>query len=164
VSTVVDRASIAIVPYRSELSAAFAALNRAWIEGLFRLEDADRKVLDDPEGTIIAPGGQIYFALDGAEVVGTVAAVRESAAVFELAKMAVRPSHRGRGVGQRLGGAVIDFARAAGAEMVFLETNSALANAVRLYERLGFQHAPRPHPSAYERSNVYMALQLRPRR
>ena len=37
-------------------------------------------------------------------------------------------------------------------------------DAVRLYERLGFQHAPRPHPSAYERSNVYMALQLRPRR
>ena len=154
--------SIEVVPYRSELREAFAALNRAWIEGLFRLEAADRKVLDDPEGTIIAPGGQIFFALDEGTAVGTAAALRESAEVFELAKMAVRPSHQGRGVGERLGREVIDFARMAGAAVVFLETNSALSNAIRLYERLGFVHTDRPHPSVYERSNVYMEIRLLP--
>jgi putative acetyltransferase len=152
--------SIAIVPYQSDLREEFAALNRAWIEGLFRMEAADRKVLDDPEGTIIASGGQIFFALDDGIAVGTAAALRESAEVFELAKMAVRRSHQGRGLGERLGREVIDFARLAGAAVVFLETNSALANAVRLYERLGFVHTNRPHPSVYERSNVYMEIRL----
>lgn len=151
---------IAVVPYRPELRHVFAALNREWIERLFQLEAADVKVLDDPDGTIIAGGGQIFFAVEGEEVVGTVAAVRESPAVFELAKMAVRPSHQGRGIGERLGHAVIEFARDAGAEVVFLETNARLANAVRLYERLGFVHAIRPHPSAYQRSDVYMEVRL----
>lgn len=152
--------SIEIVPYRPELRAAFAALNRAWIEQFFRIESADLRVLDDPDGAIIAPGGQIFFALDDGEAIGTVAAVRESPATFELAKMAVRPSHQGRGVGERLGRAVIDFARASGAKVVFLETNDALSNAIRLYERLGFVHATRPHPSSYARSNVYMKLRF----
>ncbi len=154
--------SIEIVPYRPDLRAAFATLNRAWIERFFRVEGADLKVLDDPEGAIIAAGGQIFFALEDADVVGTVAAVRESPTIFELAKMAVHPSRQGRGVGERLGRAVIDFARDQGADILFLETNSALSNAVRLYERLGFRHAARSHPSAYARSNVYMELRLRP--
>src|SRR5438093_532159 len=70
------------------------------------------------------------------------------------------PSHQNRGLGERLASAVIDYARAAGAELVFLETNSALPTAIRLYERLGFAHVPRPHPSAYARSDVYMELRL----
>lgn len=149
-----------IVPYRPELREAFGTLNRAWIERFFRLEEADVSVLDDPEGAIIAPGGQIFFALDGAEVVGTAAALRESAARFELAKMAVSPSHQGRGIGRQLAGAVIQFARECGAEVVFLETNSHLLPAIRLYERLGFVATPPPHPSPYARSDVYMELRL----
>ena len=78
-------------------------LNVEWIEHLFRLEDSDVKVLRDPQSSIIATGGQIFFAVDGNEVVGTVAALRESPTVFELAKMAVQASHqarRGRSPGQ----------------------------------------------------------------
>ena len=44
--------------------------------------------------------------------------------------------------------------------MIFLETNSSLANAIRLYQRLGFVHAPPPRPSDYARADVYMALRL----
>lgn len=40
--------------------------------------------------------------------------------------------------------------------MRFLDTNSALGPAIRLYERLGFTHVQRPQPSADERSDVYM--------
>jgi ribosomal protein S18 acetylase RimI-like enzyme len=43
---------------------------------------------------------------------------------------------------------------------VFLETNSKLDGAIRLYERLGFRHAPWPHPSDYARGDVYMELRL----
>lgn len=152
--------SITIVPFRPELAPAFTALNRAWIERLFALEPADWKVLQDPRAAILDPGGQIFFAVDGAEVVGTVAAVRESPTSFELAKMAVAPTHQGRGLGLRLGQAVVDFARHSGADLLFLLTNSSLGNAIRLYERLGFRHAPLPSHSEYTRADVYMELRL----
>ena len=149
-----------IVPFRPDLAPAFTRLNREWIERLFRLEPADLKTLEDPATSIIAPGGQIFFALDGTEAVGTVAAVRESAHRFELAKMAVRPSHQGHGLGRLLGEAVIQFARDANATTVFLLTNSRLTGAIRLYQRLGFQHRPLPPSTGYARADVFMELGL----
>jgi hypothetical protein len=77
---------------------------------------------------------------------------------FELAKMAVATTHQRRGVGELLGRACSDWAAGHGACTVFLETNSALDNAIRLYERLGFRHVPRPTPSDYARSDVYMEM------
>ena len=149
-----------IVPFHPDLAPAFTRLNREWIERLFRLEPADLKTLENPVASIIAPGGQIFFALDGAGPVGTAAAVRESADRFELAKMAVAPSHQGQGVGRLLGEAVIQFAREADAQSVFLLTNSSLAGAIRLYERLGFRHGPLPPSTGYVRADVFMELEL----
>ncbi len=151
---------IRIIAYQRELAPAFQRLNLDWIERLFVVEDADRKVLGDPERAIIAPGGQILFALDGGEPVGTVAMIRYSAARYELAKMAVASSHQRRGIGESLGAAAIAFARDAGAETVFLLTNSSLAGAIRLYDRLGFRHAVDPDPPEYARADVYMELPI----
>ena len=153
-------AAILIVPFRRELAPAFQELNLAWIERLFAVEEADRKVLGDPERSIILPGGQILFAMDADEPVGTVAMLRYSAARYELAKMAVATTHQKRGIGEMLGAAAIAFAREAGAETVFLQTNSRLDGAIRLYERLGFRHAPDPDPPEYARSDVYMELPI----
>ncbi len=152
--------AITIVPFRPELAPAFARLNRAWIERLFVMEEADRKVLDHPETAIIQPGGQIFFALDGGTPVGTAAAIPVSPLRFELAKMAVDPAYQGRGLGRLLVEAVIDFARSVNAESLFLVTNSSLAGAIRLYERLGFRHAPLPPHNEYARADVYMELVL----
>ncbi len=149
-----------IVPFRRELAPAFQRLNLAWIERLFVVEEADRKVLGDPERAIIAPGGQIFFALDEGVPIGTVAVIRFSTARYELAKMAVASSHQRRGIGEQLGAAAIAFARAAGAETVFLLTNSRLSGAIRLYERLGFRHAADPDPPEYARADVYMELPI----
>ena len=151
---------IRIVAYQRELAPAFQRLNLAWIERLFVVEDADRKVLGDPERAIIAPGGQVLFALDAGEAIGTVAMIRYSAERYELAKMAVAPSHQQRGIGEMLGAAAIAFARDAGAETVFLLTNSSLAGAIRLYERLGFRHGVDPDPPEYARADVYMELPI----
>ncbi len=151
-----------IVPFRPDLAPAFTRLNRAWIERLFALEDADWKVLRDPAAAIIDPGGQIFFALDGDTPIGTAAAVRVSAERYELAKMAVEPAYQGRGIGQRLGEAVIQWTAVSGAQTLFLLTNSSLAGAIRLYERLGFTHQPLPPGTEYSRADVYMELGLRP--
>jgi GNAT superfamily N-acetyltransferase len=149
---------ISIVPFRAELAGAFRRLNLDWIEQLFAVEDADRKVLDDPERAIIAPGGMILFALDGGQAIGTVAMIRVAPGRFELAKMAVAATHRRRGIGELLGAAGIGWARTAGARTVFLQTNSRLDGAIRLYERLGFRHATDPDPPEYARADVYMEL------
>ena len=50
-----------IVPFRPDLAPAFTRLNRAWIERLFALEDADWKVLRDPAAAIIDPGRADLF-------------------------------------------------------------------------------------------------------
>jgi GNAT superfamily N-acetyltransferase len=149
-----------ILPYRPDLAPHFARLNREWIERFFRIEETDLKTLDDPEGSIIGPGGEIFFALVDGAVAGTAAAVPCPGNRFELAKMAVAPAHQGLGLGRRLGEAVIAFAREAGADSVFLLTNSRLVPAIHLYERLGFRHAPLPAATGYDRANVYMELAL----
>jgi hypothetical protein len=55
---------------------------------------------------------------------------------------------------------VIGAARASGARRLYLETNRKLANAIHVYESLGFRHLPpeRVVPSPYARANVYMEL------
>jgi GNAT superfamily N-acetyltransferase len=155
---------IAVVPYRNEFAAAFRRLNLEWIERLFKVEAPDLKVLDDPERAIIAPGGMIFFALDGDTVVGTVAMIRGDDGRCELAKMAVAATHQRRGIGELLGAAGTAWARERGFRRAFLETNSSLDGAIRLYERLGFRRAPWPHPSDYARGDVYMELELDPAR
>ncbi|MGV3710733.1 MAG: GNAT family N-acetyltransferase [Gemmatimonas sp.] len=152
--------SLIIVPFRTELAPAFTELNREWIEKFFALEESDWKVLRNPEDAIIDKGGAIFFAMDGDVAVGTVAAIAMSDGVYELAKMAVRPAYQGRGLGELLGSAVIDWARARGASKIVLETNGVLGSAIRLYQRLGFVHATPAVPSEYARADVYMELDV----
>jgi putative acetyltransferase len=141
--------------YRPELAPAFAALNFEWIERFFEIEEPDRKVLLDPEHSIIGPGGNILFALQGNEAVGCVGLKPLRPGVLELTKMAVREDLRGVGVGGLLMQAAINDARRLGAQELVLDTHSSLKNAIALYERFGFVHAP-VGDSPYRRSDVSM--------
>jgi ribosomal protein S18 acetylase RimI-like enzyme len=80
--------------------------------------------------------------------------------------MSVTESCRRNGIGRQLLQRVIAEARAMGAYRLYLETNSKLTPAIRLYESLGFCHLPpeRIVPSAYARADVYMELYLEPTR
>ena len=60
-------------------------------------------------GKILAPGGQIFFVVDGDAVLGTCAVMPHSAEVHEIAKMAVAPEARGRGYGDLLMDAASPF-------------------------------------------------------
>lgn len=154
-------AGVRIVPFDASLSPHFERLNREWIERLFVLEPADVAVLADPVSTIIDPGGMIYFAILGDEVVGTCAVMPYGPGTLELAKMAVSPRAQGRGIGRLLGEACIGFARGTDAELLMLRSNSRLAPALHLYETLGFSHAPMPEGVEYARADVYMEMPLR---
>jgi len=88
---------IEIVTYRAGLREAFERLNRVWLEGHSLLEQADIDCLLDPETHVLATGGEVFFAMDQGEVLGTCAAIRVPPSTVELAKLAVSPGARGRG-------------------------------------------------------------------
>ena len=58
----------------------------------------------------------------------------------ELLKLGVRKEHRRQGVGAALMEAALDAARQAGQTRVVLTTNHQLKDALRLYERFGFEY------------------------
>lgn len=144
-------------------AAAFRALNEQWIAKHFAIEAQDRRQLDDPVAAYVDTGGEILMAeLDGV-VVGCVALVPDGSGAYELSKMAVAPELRGRGAGRRLLGATIERARELGATSIFLGSSRKLANAVHLYEALGFVHvAPEAIHMPYARADVFMQLDLNP--
>lgn len=146
---------VEILPFEPRLRGDFKRLNVAWLEKFFRVEPFDEVVLSDPERTILDPGGHILFARLGNEIVGTCALMPDGNR-FELTKMAVDERHQGHGVGRKLLEAAIAKFQELGAAELFLESNSKLSPAIRLYESSGFVHTPRPGASHYERADVYM--------
>jgi len=86
--------------------------------------------------------------LDGRPV-GCVMCVRDDApATARLRLLLVEPEARGLGIGDRLVGAVIDFARGVGYRELVLWTNDVLTSARRIYQRHGFVLvAEKPHRS-----------------
>jgi putative acetyltransferase len=149
-----------IVDYRPDLAGAFRALNEAWITQLFALEPKDLEVLCDPQGKIIDAGGMVLFAIDEGPAVGCCALLALDDGGFEVAKMAVADTHKGRGLGRALMAACVERARSAGAPRLYLETNSGLAPALGLYRSFGFRHVQPAEPSPYARADVFMELIL----
>ena len=143
---------------------AFRTLNEHWIEKYFRLEEKDRQSLGDPEGQILAKGGHILVAERDGQLVGCCALMATPEKDrLEVAKMTIAESERGQGVGRQLLEHVIRFARESSIRTLYLETNTKLESAVRLYEAVGFRHLPAEQikPSPYARANVYMQMDLR---
>lgn len=146
-----------IVPFDPTLREHFYRLNAEWLERYFYIERVDHEVLSNPERYILEPGGAILFALLGEEVVGTCALLQESPGVFELTKMAVTDRHQGMGIGRVLLEAAIEEYRRRGGTRLFLESNSRLKPAIKLYQRMGFRLQKTPRPgSHYKRADVYM--------
>jgi ribosomal protein S18 acetylase RimI-like enzyme len=152
---------IRIVDFDPRWRADFARLNIQWLEQYFVVEPIDREVLSDPDTHILAEGGHVLFAIDEDDrVVGTVALKHEGDGVYELTKMAVDPSVRGRGIGRLLMEGALRTYRAVEGRELFLESNSSLAPALNLYESVGFRHHPAPRPgSHYARADVYMVYE-----
>jgi len=151
---------IKIVPFENRYAEAFKQLNLEWLETYDLLEPADLEYLDYPEQVIVEPGGRILMAIDGDTVIGTCAIVKETGKSVELAKLAVSPDSRGKGIGRLLTMKSIKEAQEMGFEKMILVSNTKLVAAVKLYESLGFRHAPVPEDIIYATADVYMELIL----
>jgi ribosomal protein S18 acetylase RimI-like enzyme len=129
---------LVIVTFDPSLRDEFKRLNVAWLERYFKVEPIDERVLSNPEQEILAPGGEILFAVLDGEVVGTVGLKAEAPDEFELTKMAVDERFQGRGYGQRLLETAVQLAARRGKHRVVLYTQKVLKPAITLYRKNGF--------------------------
>jgi ribosomal protein S18 acetylase RimI-like enzyme len=149
-----------IVEFDPKYAKYFADLNYQWIAEAYGIEPHDREILDHPRETVVAGGGQVFFALAGSDVAGTVAMIPYDDDAFELTKMAVDRAFRGHGIGDKLMQACIDFSRARGRRRIILESNTRQAAAIHLYRKFGFKDTPLDPSSQYVRANIRMELIL----
>ncbi|GGA79781.1 MarR family transcriptional regulator [Arenimonas soli] len=149
--------TVRIEPFSPGLREHFYRLNAEWLARYFQIEPIDHAVMSEPEKHILEPGGSILFAMVGEDVVGTCALMVDTPGVYELTKMAVTPGHQGLGIGRKLmEAAIAEFQRLGGKEL-FLESQTRLQPALRLYESVGFERQPAIKPgSHYQRADVYM--------
>jgi DNA-binding MarR family transcriptional regulator/N-acetylglutamate synthase-like GNAT family acetyltransferase len=152
--------------FSDALAPAFRDINTQWIEAMYRMEAADLEVLDDPRERIIDTGGDILFVeAEGLGVVGACALRKTGEDQYELTKMGVLESARGRKAGAFLLEAVIARAKRKGARRLYLLSNKKSAAAIHLYEKLGFRHDEeimRTFGARYERCDVAMLYPLGP--
>jgi GNAT superfamily N-acetyltransferase len=137
-----------IFPARAEdRDAAIDLLGRQLAE--HRIETADEAIAAAVDGIMIDDRrGFLLVAKEAATVVGvayvsfTWTAERGGKSCW-LEELYVLPERRGRGVGARLLGAVLERAKAAGCAAVDLEVDREHGRAANLYSRHGFRSVPR---------------------
>ncbi len=152
--------AVVIRPFRPGDEAAFRDINIEWIERIFAVEQKDRDVLGDPAKYILDPGGAILLAVEDEIPLGVVALMVMGQGSVELAKMGVTPAAQGKGAGRLLVTAAIAKAREMGMRRIYIETNSRLAPALKLYRDAGFQPLTETIPSPYARADVQLELLL----
>jgi putative acetyltransferase len=133
---------------------AWREVNLEWLQGRDLppeeaqnyLEPRDMEILDNPAATVLAHGGCIWVAeaSDSGAILGTIGLMVHDGH-WEVIKLGVRASERGRGLGRALLETLIAHARAQGdIDRLVLDTASGLRPALRLYESLGFTRLSRP--------------------
>jgi GNAT superfamily N-acetyltransferase len=83
-------------------------------------------------------GGGVWLVDHGDELSGSVALTDQGAGLGRVRWVVFGPELRGRGLGRRLIGEMLDWARADGYQSLELETFSALRAAGHLYRSFGF--------------------------
>ncbi len=155
-----ERKKVKIITYTSKHQEQFKKLNEEWITQYFKIEEADSIALNNPKEYILDKGGHILVATYNDEPVGVCALLKtNNDCDFELAKMAVSPKAQGLGIGWLLGKAIINKASSLNAKKIYLESNTVLAPAIKLYQKLGFEKVS-GYPTPYERCNIQMVLEI----
>ncbi|MEM7706851.1 MAG: GNAT family N-acetyltransferase [Pseudomonadota bacterium] len=153
--------TLTIEPYADHHARDFHDINVEWIKDMFTIEPHDQNVLMNPRENIIDQGGAIYFVRSDEDgIVGTCALEQADEGFVEVTKMGVRSAARGKGAGEFLLRFVLERVREMGwQDRLFLVSNKKNSAAVKLYEKLGFEHDAhimQQFGSRYERCNVAM--------
>jgi putative acetyltransferase len=103
---------------------------------------------DDLYGLFKNQVGAVYFVAEQAGLLLGGAGIFPTeglpAGVCELVKMYLAKEARGKGLGKKMIGHVMDWAKISGYQTVYLETMPELSKAVKVYENFGFQYLDAP--------------------
>src|SRR5690349_20240278 len=135
--------------------AAFAAYDGKLVPGSGALRETVETLRDR-----LAASERAAIAVSGGRIVAA-AFYRPGAGEVHIARLAVLPEVRGRGIAGRLIAYVEAFARRAGAPALSLKVRIALPDNVRLFARLGFREVSRDaHPGFAEPTSIRMEKRL----
>ena len=148
---------ISVIEFEPKYAGDFKQLNLEWLDKFGLTEAADLLMLNNPQKEIIDTGGSIFLAKSGENIVGSAALIRETFSQYELAKMAVAEAFKGKGISKLLIEACLERARKAGAERIYLSSNSQLTTALNLYKKYGFKYIT-VKDSHYTTADVMMEL------
>ncbi|SKA35628.1 bifunctional helix-turn-helix transcriptional regulator/GNAT family N-acetyltransferase [Consotaella salsifontis] len=148
-----ERVSIGEVSPRGE--EALYCLGEYYGELARRFETGfDVSLSRDPHAdSMVRPHGGFFVAFSDGLPIGCVGLSGKGGGMAEIKRLWVSPAARGLGLGRRLMQAAEDAARELGINILRLDTNSALPEARRLYERLGWREIARfnddPYPDLF---------------
>jgi len=148
-----------IIDYDEKYHSDFKRMNLDYLDKYNLTESHDMIILDNPEEIIIGRGGFIWLAKAGNEIVGTVGIMPEGHGIFELIKMCVAESWRGRGISKLLMETCLQKVKELGGEKLFLFSNHQLQTALKLYTKYGFKNVE-VTDSPFETADVKMELEF----
>ena len=95
-------------------------MNLDYLDKYNLTESHDMIILDNPEEIVLGRGGFLWLAKAGDEIVGTVGIMPEGHGIFELIKMCVAESWRGRGISKLLMETCLQKVKELGGKKLFL--------------------------------------------
>ncbi|HFU4217026.1 TPA: GNAT family N-acetyltransferase [Streptococcus suis] len=144
-----------IETYKPEYKEAFIAMNLAWIEEMFQVEDEDRMVLGSIEERL-ANGGEIFFAInDEGEIMASCMVAPLPSGEWEIEKFAAKKELAGQGAGKACLQACMDFIKEKQIQKVIIVSNRKCVSAIHLYRKFGFIEIPvDKNKFPYERADI----------
>jgi putative acetyltransferase len=113
--------------------------------------------MDDFQAYYSNQEGVLLVVTDADEVIGSGGVYRFDDRTCELRRMWLLEPYQGKGIGYRIFGELIDFARRSGYTRMRLETGHEQERAILFYQRVGFRPIK---PYNDRNSDVYMELEI----
>lgn len=93
----------------------------------------------DPGEKYREPEGRLYIAVYEGRTAGCIAMKALDKNRAEMKRLYVRPDYRGKGIASALVKRILEDASELGYTSIYLDTLSSLTDAVRLYQKMGFE-------------------------
>ena len=148
-----------IIEYDEKYHADFKRMNLDYLDKYNLTESHDMIILDNPGEIVLGRGGFLWLAKAGEEIVGTVGIMDEGNGIFELIKMCVAESWRGKGISKLLIETCLQKVKELGGKKLILFSNHQLQTALKLYEKYGFKNVE-VTDSPFETADVKMELEF----